>query len=255
MNWDSGLPEFERALRWYSTAIKECEKSTEKKTGLVDLDTELWTKLGTEARKRSPAHIESAEYCRLVKWKLKRGKWRPRLQRFADELAPSLIKEASSKALASLEKGDTRDALKALVELRGCGPATASAVLAACDGNVPFMSDELLSAVFNGKRDYTIPSFLRLIDRVQLKSEQLGVGWNARKIEHAMFAAAIAKQVGKEDELLKDLDEVPYSEKNQIDVENEPTNEKVAKRTSKKRARKFGGVENTRKSARLSQKN
>lgn len=74
----------------------------------------------------------------------------------ADALDDAQVVSASTKAFAALKKGNLRDALKALVELKGCGPATASAILSAADEQVPFMSDELLQEAM-GERKYTMP--------------------------------------------------------------------------------------------------
>lgn len=158
MKWDADVTEWRKALAWYPTAIKEYAKSLKTKEGLVALDKMLWVELGTAIMEREPSYIQADEYRRVVEWKLKRGKWRPRLQKFADELSPDLIKTHSEKALACLEQGNTRKAVFHLVELRGCGPATASAVLAACDNSIPFMSDELLVSIpcFKGQRDYSL---------------------------------------------------------------------------------------------------
>ena len=60
-----------------------------------------------------------------VDWKLKRGKWRPRLQGFAKDVHPAAIAEASTQAFKALE--DPSDG--------ACPPDTArlrSAVAALC---------------------------------------------------------------------------------------------------------------------------
>lgn len=55
---------------------------------------------------------------------------------------------------------------------QGVGPATASAVLSAADPSVPFMSDEALEAAL-GSRDYTVPQYLRLLEELRSKAEEL----------------------------------------------------------------------------------
>lgn len=54
----------------------------------------------------------------------------------------------------------------------GVGPATASAVLAAASPSCPFMSDESLEAA-TGSREYTVPAYLSLLERLREKAEQL----------------------------------------------------------------------------------
>lgn len=67
---------------------------------------------------------------------------RPRLLDFVSALDDSVVKSASEKAFKSLP--DISNAVKELTVLKGVGPATASAVLAAYAPDIaPFMSDEV----------------------------------------------------------------------------------------------------------------
>lgn len=67
---------------------------------------------------------------------------RPRLLDFVSSLEDSAVKSASEKAFKSLP--DISKAVKELTVLKGVGPATASAVLAAYAPDIaPFMSDEV----------------------------------------------------------------------------------------------------------------
>lgn len=177
----------------YPSALK-ARATLPKRADLPSHDTYLWTHLPSLIASRTPPHITSSEYSRLVRWKLQRGKFRPRLQAYADVLTDSEVIPASTAAFSALEDRNVRNALRPLLLLRGCGPATASAVLAAADTSVPFMSDELLLAA-DGERRYTVPVYLRLIDRVRAKAASLSKQakglqkWTARDVECAVFAA------------------------------------------------------------------
>lgn len=146
---------WKKALSYYPNALSAREELP-RKNGLKSLDDFVFTELGRSVKSRDPQHITKEEYCKLVTWKLKRGKWRPRLQKFANETEDSHIRKVSSEAFGLLKKNDIKGAIQALVTIKGCGPATASAVLNAVDSSVPFMSDELLIAVFEGAEKYTV---------------------------------------------------------------------------------------------------
>lgn len=68
--------------------------------------------------------------------------FRPRLLDFVSSLDEAVVKSASQKAFQSLP--DISKAVSELTVLKGVGPATASAILAAYAPDVaPFMSDEV----------------------------------------------------------------------------------------------------------------
>jgi hypothetical protein len=54
--------------------------------------------LGAEVRRRDHLYITKAELTKLVQWKLTRGKWRPRLLKFAEEQDDSVVRAASQTA-------------------------------------------------------------------------------------------------------------------------------------------------------------
>lgn len=67
---------------------------------------------------------------------------RPRLLNFVSSLTDEDVQAASQKAFAALP--DLKESIQQLSVLKGVGPATASAVLAAYAPSVaPFMSDEV----------------------------------------------------------------------------------------------------------------
>lgn len=143
-----------------------------------------------------------------------RGKFRPRLLNFAKELTPETISDASLRSFNVLSKfKDTvdvpasalKEALAPLTELKGIGPATASAALSAAHPSIPFMSDEAMQASL-GYRDYTVKAAVQLTAALQKKAKELsakelsagGGGsrkWTARSVEQCLFAAT--KEAGK----------------------------------------------------------
>lgn len=126
------------ALFSYDAAIKNLGK-----TNLITLDDFYRKELPDLLHRRDPdPYITTHELSRLMEWKLARGKWRPRLLSFVSSLDDAVVRDASRKAFASFP--DVSKAISELTVLKGVGPATASAVLAAYAPDLaPFMSDEV----------------------------------------------------------------------------------------------------------------
>lgn len=144
---------------------------------------------------------------KLVDWKLTRGKWRPRLLTYAQNVSADAVLDSSSrafKALDSLAVGEDcspttfQSALKPLLELKGVGPATATAILSAYHHSIPFLSDQALMAV-SGSRDYTVPAAVRTMTALQEKAKALNGAqssktWTAKLVEKGLFADSLASQ-------------------------------------------------------------
>lgn len=126
------------ALSSYKSTIESLNKPN-----LVHLDNFYSDELPILIKQRSPnSHITTPELSKLMQWKLTRGKWRPRLLDFVSALEEDVVKSASQKAFQALP--DVSKAVTELTVLKGVGPATASAILAAYAPDVaPFMSDEV----------------------------------------------------------------------------------------------------------------
>ncbi|KAL5699678.1 hypothetical protein ACHQM5_030549 [Ranunculus cassubicifolius] len=118
-------------------------------------------------------HITKSDLIKLMQWKLSRGKWQPRLLDFVTNLDESVVKSASEKAFRAMTE-DVGKAIEELTVLKGVGPATASAVLAAFASEIaPFMSDEVMVAALGNSKDYTLKQYLVFAKKLQ---EKLKVG-------------------------------------------------------------------------------
>ena len=96
---------------------------------------------------RERGQLSHAELSRVMRWKLARGKMRP-LQKAVERNDPVAVEANSRKALAALDKGHWKSALKTLTKLHAVGPATASIVLCLyAPEQAPFMADEAMEAV------------------------------------------------------------------------------------------------------------
>lgn len=167
------------------------------KTDLVAVDSFYRHDLPALLRCRDPdPFLAKPELVRLLQWKLSRGKWRPRLMDFVKGLDDAVVESASRKAFAALP--DLRRAITELTVLKGVGPATASAVLAAYAPDVaPFMSDEAMVAALGNAKEYTLKQYLAFADKLQAKAKELSIGeesFTPSDVERALWSSAIASK-------------------------------------------------------------
>uniref|UniRef100_A0A0D9ZCK7 Uncharacterized protein n=1 Tax=Oryza glumipatula TaxID=40148 RepID=A0A0D9ZCK7_9ORYZ len=103
---------------------------------------------------------------------------------------------ASRKAFAALP--DLCKAITELTVLKGVGPATASAVLAAYAPDVaPFMSDEAMVAALGNAKEYTLKQYLAFAEKLQTKSKELSSGeevFTTSDVERALWSSAVASK-------------------------------------------------------------
>lgn len=140
-------------------------------------------------------YLTSEELCRVVQWKLHRGKFRPSLLQQAQSNADKVVRDISGRAFAALEgDSDVLTAIKVMAELRGVGPATASALLAAASPDVPFMSDEGWACIKDpslGEIKYGFKEYAQMADRLRARAATLKhpEGWGARHVEQALWSS------------------------------------------------------------------
>ncbi|RVX22396.1 hypothetical protein CK203_012676 [Vitis vinifera] len=170
---------WKEALSSYSARIVSLNKPQ-----LVSLDDFYCNQLPALIRQRNPnPYITTSELSKLMQWKLTRGKWRPRLLDFVSSLDEALVKSASQKAFQSLP--DISKAISELTVLKGVGPATASALLAAYAPDVaPFMSDEAMVAALGNSKDYTLKQYLVFADKLQNKARSKTCAWVLTSVDY-----------------------------------------------------------------------
>ncbi|KAK6277657.1 hypothetical protein POUND7_017980 [Theobroma cacao] len=180
---------WKEAISSYKSRIESLDKPN-----LVSLDEFYRNELPPLLHQRNPnPFITTSELSRLMQWKLTRGKWRPRLLDFVSSLDDSLVKSASQKAFQSLP--DISKAVSELTVLKGVGPATASAVLAAyAPETAPFMSDEAMEAALGNSKDYSLKQYLLFVDKIQSISKELsskGDSFTPSDVERALWSSAV----------------------------------------------------------------
>ncbi|KAK1299664.1 Disease resistance protein RPM1 [Acorus calamus] len=95
----------------------------------------------------------------------------------------------------SLAFPDLAKAVTELTALKGVGPATASAVLAAYAPEVaPFMSDEAMMAALGNTKDYTLKNYLAFAEKLQTKAKELSIkdeSFTPSDIEMALWSSVV----------------------------------------------------------------
>lgn len=159
--------------------------------------------------------LSKDQFIRLVEWKLSRGKFRPSLRGYAAKQDPKALAVASKEAYrilheekrdGGIEEDTVLKALRVLTGLKGVGPATASAILAAMDDSIPFMSDEALMVCL-GKREYTVKAYQSLFRNMRDKQAALLAcdttrqedGICTKDMEAALFASSVAQRAAQSD--------------------------------------------------------
>lgn len=137
---------------------------------------------------RSPAHLTHAELVRLTEWKMARGVWRAPNLVLVRGNDPSEVEETSARALAKIPHPTAP--IAELAKLRGVGPATASAAVAAhAPQSYPFF-DELVAAQLPGLGPvaWTLGYYARYAEALRAAALTLGGDWTPALLERALWA-------------------------------------------------------------------
>jgi hypothetical protein len=120
------------------------------------------------------------------------------LVRINTELA---VKQATTKAFKKVQK-DLNSAISALTNLKGIGPATASAVLAAgYPEHCPYMADEsMLSTPGVEANDYTVAEFVNYAEQIKnlctrIKEIDPEGKWTPHKMELALWTHYVSREL------------------------------------------------------------
>ncbi|GJU27407.1 hypothetical protein Tco_1166028 [Tanacetum coccineum] len=189
----SDINQWKESLSLYETRIESIGKPD-----LVSLDQFYCKELPSLIKDRNPKpHLTTPELTKLMKRQHNSAVMRPRLLDFVSSLDENVVVSASQKAFESLP--NISKAISELTVLKGVGPATASAVLAAYAPDVaPFMSDEAMVAALGNSKEYTLKQYLVFVDKLQAKSKELsakGDLFTPSDVERALWSSAIGAKL------------------------------------------------------------
>jgi hypothetical protein len=156
---------------------------------LVERDRWYHRELPAAISRRGTPHVVLDELVRVTEWKMARGVWRAPNLVLVRSNAPSQVQEVSTAALALMPHPIKPVALLAK-ELKGVGPATASAIVAAVRPDVYPFFDELVAAQLPelGKVAWTLGYYGRYAEALRERAATLGAEWNAAKLARALWA-------------------------------------------------------------------
>ncbi|XP_026880613.1 uncharacterized protein zgc:112496 [Electrophorus electricus] len=167
---------------------------------LLALDKWYQEELPVVISGRTEPSLTHPELVKLMEWKLTRGKFRPRLQKLVGSNSEEAVLSCTTRAFQLLP--NVQAAIAELSLLKGLGPATASAVLAAgAPGVAAFMSDEAVESIADLKPvQYTAKHYLLFLQKIldkshklnKVKSEQV---WTPHKVELCLWTWAVANQI------------------------------------------------------------
>ena len=145
--------------------------------------------------------LTKEELLQVVEWKFAKGKARPALRKHLQANSEAQVEQKTREGLeiaSGTEESAEKAAIEVISELRGVGPATASAILSLyCPDRFAFMDDEVIECLYDKKRDYRLSTYLS----VNAKCQQLAatLGWTPRRVGKALWTASRIVATGGED--------------------------------------------------------
>mmetsp|Transcript_55555 Transcript_55555/g.130115 ORF Transcript_55555/g.130115 Transcript_55555/m.130115 type:complete len:260 (+) Transcript_55555:302-1081(+) len=187
--------EWNSALSKYDETVKAVGKARKKEKELVKWDK--WMRQELSPALETRGCLSKEELAIVMNWKITRGTFRPLMNQLlanTEKLAVVSTKLAVSRLQ---EKGSAeqkiKGAIEALCQLRGIGPATATAILC-CHAPklIPFMSDEALEGA-GLERKYTLGCYIELAKLLATKAKELGGEWTAELVGRAMWTEGLSQ--------------------------------------------------------------
>ncbi len=160
---------------------------------LPALDAWFTDELSQAIAARASPYITHDELVQLTEWKMARGVWRAPNLVLVRSNAPDVVEQLSAQAFAKRPHPTT--AVATLAELKGVGPATASAAASAfAPQHYPFF-DEIVAAQITelGTVAWTLGYYGHYARRLRERAVLLGATWTPMMVERALWSHAGGK--------------------------------------------------------------
>lgn len=155
---------------------------------LPELDRWYRIELPALIARRTVPHVTHAELVRVTEWKMARGVWRQPNLVLVRGNEPAAVEQRTTAAIARIPHATAP--LAELGELKGVGPATASAVASAAAPEVYPFFDELVAAQLPGLGPvkWTLTYYARYATALRERAAALGGEWTPTRLERALWA-------------------------------------------------------------------
>ena len=207
--------------------------------GLKDIDNEYRSLGRLLSKDMSKTFITKEELFAVVNWKFSVGKPRHALMKHLRSNTEASVREhstagiAKARGAAETKMESTKQALEDVINLKGVGPATASAILSLVQPDMfAYMYDEVIEC-FLPKRMYTLSTYMTLNDNCLKIAKMLGDGWTASRVATVLWTAARANAYGLHDHTLPKR---PMDDEDGTIIDNDDCHHK--RRTSKRLRRR-----------------
>jgi len=160
---------------------------------LPALDAWYTDELPRAIASRTLPHITYDELVHLTEWKMARGVWRAPNLSLVKSNAPAVVEDLTTVAFAKIPHPTALVA--ALAELKGVGPATASAAVAAFAPQFYPFFDEIVATQVPalGAVAWTLGYYGRYARQLRERAILLGAAWTPMMVERALWSNAGGK--------------------------------------------------------------
>ncbi len=179
---------------WHAALVSYAEViARQGVTRLPALDAWYTDELPRVIASRMVPHITHDELVQLTEWKMARGVWRAPNLILVRSNAPNVVEDVTTLAFARIPH--LTAPVAAISELKGVGPATASAAAAACAPQYFPFFDEIVAAQIAGLGAvaWTLGYYGRYAAQLRERANVLGKEWTPMMVERALWSNAGGK--------------------------------------------------------------